>query len=82
MRENTANSNMMTPDAGASQNDNLQVDGNTSTTQETVQSSQCAVVESQIAMSEINSDNTQHIEACIGHVEERNVSGASSAIDK
>ena len=81
LRENTADSNMMTSDAGASQNDNFQVDGNTSTTQETVQSSQCAVVESQIAMSLKNSDNTQHIESCVGHVEERNVSGASSAID-
>ena len=64
------------------QNDNSQIDGNTSTTQGTVQSSQCAVVESQIAMSEENSNNTQHIEACVGHVEERNVSGASSDIDK
>ena len=51
LRQSNDDDNMITSHGGALQNDNSQGKWNTSQSQDTVQSSQCAVVESQIAMS-------------------------------
>ena len=77
----TGDSNIRTSDHRASHNGNLQVDANTRTNQETVQSSECSAVESQIPTSEQSSDHTQQINACVGGVEDTNVIGASLSFD-
>ena len=53
---------------------------NTNQIQDAVQSFQCSVGESQIATSEQNNHNTQHINASDGTEQETNVIGASSGI--
>ena len=49
LKQSNDDNNMITSHGGASQNDNSQGEQNTSQSQDTVQSSQCAVGESHIA---------------------------------
>ena len=80
LRQSNDDENMITSHGGASQTDSSQGEWNTSQSQDTLQSSQCAFGESQIAMSEQTCDNTQHINASDGTQQETSVIGASSAI--
>ena len=82
LRQSKDEENIITSDGATSQDFNSQGEWNTipSLDTVTVESSQCAVGQSQIATSEPSSDKTQHIDVCDRTVQETNVIGASSAI--